>query len=422
MLKVLIITYYWPQAGGSGVQRWLKFVKYLQDFDIVPVVYTVDNGNYVKEDASLLKEVPQNIEILKQPIWDPTNLLFWRKNKQQRQGVSNLSKGGLLSYIRGNFFIPDPKIVWVQASVNYLQKYLDTNGVDVIISSGPPHSMHLIAQKLHQKNDVKWLADFRDPWTDLYYNKDFKQGSFAKNKSKKLEEGVLKNADCILTVSPTLQKEFSKIARRVELITNGFDAEILASEKAVLDINFSISYIGLLPKQSNPIILFKVLKELCDESSEFRKALQINFVGDISEDVKAAIKANNLEMNTSFLGYVSHQKAITYQKCSQVLLLLIPDVVNNKGILTGKLFEYLAAKRPIIAIGPVHGDLATILKETNAGAVFAFENPKKLKLEIKRLYDAYTEGTLFIAAKNIKKYHRKELTKNLASILKSLNS
>jgi len=421
-LKVLIITYYWPPAGGSGVQRWLKFVKYLQNFGIVPVVYTVDNGNYLKEDESLLKEVPQNIEILKQPILDPTNLLFWRKNKQQQKGVSNVSKGGLLSFIRGNFFIPDPKVTWVQPSVNYLQKYLDKNEVDVIISSGPPHSMHLIAQKLHRKNEVKWLADFRDPWTDLYYNKDFKQGLFAKNKSKKLEEAVLKNADCILTVSAGLQKEFLKIAKRVEVITNGFDTEILESEKVVLDINFSISYIGLLPKQSNPIILFKVLKELCDESLEFRRALQINFVGDISEDVKAAIKASDLEMNTSFLGYVSHQKAIAYQKCSQVLLLLIPDVVNNKGILTGKLFEYLAAKRPILAIGPTDGDLATLLKETNTGAIFAFEGQEKLKLEIKRLYIAYTEHTLSIASKDIQKYHRKELTKNLASVLKSLNS
>jgi glycosyltransferase involved in cell wall biosynthesis len=421
-LKVLIITYYWPPAGGSGVQRWLKFVKYLQEFGIVPVVYTVDNGNYVKQDVSLLSEVPQNIEILKQPIWEPTNLLFWRKNKRQKKGVSNDSKGGLLSFIRGNFFIPDPKIAWVQPSVNYLQKYLDKNDVAILISTGPPHSMHLIAQKLHQQNDVKWLADFRDPWSDLYYNKDFKQGSFAKNKSKKLEEGVLKNADCILTVSNSLRQDFLEIANRVEVISNGFDTEVLGAEEVSLDKNFSISYIGLLPKQSNPIILFKVLKELCDESSEFKRALQINFVGDISEDVKVAIEASGLEMNTSFLGYVSHQKAITYQKCSQVLLLLIPDVANNKGILTGKLFEYLAAKRPILAIGPSDGDLATILEETNAGTVFAFDGQEKLKLEIRRLYTAYKEHMLFVASKNIEKYHRKELTKKLASILKSLNS
>jgi len=421
-LKVLIITYYWPPAGGSGVQRWLKFVKYLQAFGIEPVIFTADNANYAKEDTSLLSEVPKNIEILKLPIWEPTKLLFWKKNKQQKNGISNLSKGGLLSFVRGNFCIPDPKIFWVQPSVNYLQKYVDKNGIDAIISTGPPHSMHLIAQKLHQQNDVKWLADFRDPWSDLYYNKDFKQLSFAKNKNKKLEEGVLKNADCILTVSATLQQEFSKIAKRVEVITNGFDDEVSASKKDILDANFSISYIGLLPKQSNPKLLFKVLKELCQENSAFKNDLQINFIGDISEEVKTEIELNNLTENTSFLGYVSHQKAISYQKKSQVLLLLIPNVDNNKGILTGKVFEYLVAKRPILAIGPEEGDLATILAETNAGVVINFEAEEKLKLQINKLYQQFKRGELIVNVTNIQKYHRKELTKNLAVLLKSLNS
>jgi glycosyltransferase involved in cell wall biosynthesis len=282
--------------------------------------------------------------------------------------------------------------------------------------------MHLIAQKLHQKNNVKWLADFRDPWSDLYYNKEFKQLLFAQNRNKKLETLVLKSADCILTVSSSLKEVFLESAKRVEVISNGFDDEIFAIPEIRLDGMFSISYIGLLPKQSNPLILFKVLKELCDESIEFRKNLQLNFVGDISEEVKTAIKTNDLELNTVFLGYVSHKRAILLQKCSQVLLLLIPNVENNKGIVTGKLFEYLAAKRPILAMGPVDGDLATILEETNAGEVFAFDDHEKLKLEIKRLYRGYKEKTLFMASGNIEKYHRKELTKKLVFVLKSLIS
>jgi glycosyltransferase involved in cell wall biosynthesis len=421
-LKVLIITYYWPPAGGSGVQRWLKFVKYLQAFGIEPVVFTVDNVNYTKEDTTLLREVPKNIKILKLPIWDPTDLLFWKKNKQQKKGISNVSSSGLLSFIRGNFFIPDPKIFWVQPAANYLQKYIDKNTIDAVISTGPPHSMHLIAQKLQRQNNVKWLADFRDPWTDLYYNKDFKQGALAKNKNKKLEEGVLKNADCILTVSTTLRQEFSKIAKRVEVITNGFDGEVLASKKVTLDINFSISYIGLLPKQSNPKFLFKVLEKLCEENPMFKNDLQINFIGDISEEVKTEIESNNLTENTSFFGYVSHQRAIAYQKKSQVLLLLIPDVKNNRGILTGKVFEYLTANRPILAIGPEDGDLATILAETNAGVVINFDAEEKLKFQINKLYQQFKRGKLIVNARNIQKYHRKELTKNLAVLLKSLNS
>ena len=421
-MKVLIITYYWPPAGGSGVQRWLKFVKYLQEFGIEPVVYTVENANYLKQDTSLLNEVPKGIEILKQPIWEPTALLFWKKSKQQTKGISNVSKGGFLSFIRGNFFIPDPKVFWVKPSVSYLQKYLDANDIDVIISTGPPHSVHLIAERLHQKNDIKWLADFRDPWSDLYYNKDFKQLAFAKNKNRKLEESVLKNADCIVTVSNSLKQEFAKIAKKVEVITNGFDDEFVTAENAILDTKFSISYIGLLPKQSNPKLLFKVLKALCEESLNFKKDLQLNFIGDISEEVKVAIEENKLLQNTNFVGYVSHRKAIEYQNTSQVLLLLIPNVKNNKGILTGKLFEYLKAKRPILAIGPEKGDLAAILQETNSGVIVNFDAEEKLKLEIVALYQKYKEDKLTVNFNNIEKYHRKELTKKLAFILKSLNS
>ncbi len=421
-MKVLIITYYWPPAGGSGVQRWLKFVKYLQNFDIEPIVYTVDNPKYPKEDKTLINEIPNNIKVLKQPIWEPTDLLFWKKNNQQKKGVSNISKGGFLSFIRGNFFIPDPKVFWVNPSVKYLQKIIDSYKIDVIISTGPPHSMHLIAQKLHQKNNLKWIADFRDPWSNLYYNKDFNQLSFAKNKNIKLEKSVLKNADCILTVSDTLKKEFLKTAKRVEVITNGFDDEVVTKNIIRLDKKFTISYIGLLPKQSNPSVLFKVLEKLSLQDSSFKNDLQINFIGDIVDDVKQDIQCFNLSKNTKFLGYLPHHKAIKYQKKSQVLLLLIPNVLNNEGILTGKLFEYLTAKRPILAIGPEKGDLATILEETNAGKVVNFENELKLSEEIKSLYKDYKNNKLLVSSSNIKKYHRKELTKELASILKNITS
>lgn len=419
-MKVLIITYYWPPAGGSGVQRWLKFVKYLQNFDIEPIIYTVDNAKYPKEDASLLIEVPKNVTILKQPIWEPTNLLFWKKNKDGKTGISNVSKGGFLSFIRGNFFIPDPKIFWVQSSVKFLQKYIAEHKVATIISTGPPHSMHLIAQKLHQKNKIKWLADFRDPWSNLYYNKDFKQLSFAKKKNLKLEQSVLQSADCILTVSNSLQKEFAKMSKNVKVITNGFDDEIYQEKETKLDKKFSISYIGLLPKQSNPKLLFKVLEEISQENLNFKEDLELNFIGDISEDIKEEIKKFSFLENTNFKGYVSHKKAIQYQNKSQVLLLLIPNVANNKGILTGKLFEYLKAKRPILAIGPEDGDLSEILKDTNTGVVVDFYNSAKLKLEILQLYQQYKKGILEVNTKNTQKYHRKELSRQLALILKNL--
>lgn len=421
-MKVLIITYYWPPAGGSGVQRWLKFVKYLQDFDIEPIVYTVDNANYPKEDITLEQQIPKNIKVIKQPIWEPTNVLFWKEKKNQKKDISNTTSNGLLSFVRGNFFIPDPKIFWVKPSVKYLQQYLKFNKVDVVISTGPPHSMHLIAQRLKEKTGVKWLADFRDPWSDLYYNKEFKQLAFAKNKNKKLENSVFKNADCILTVSNSLQKEFKKNAERVEVITNGFDDEVLSKTNQPLDTNFSISYIGLLPKQSNPKLFFKVLRKLCFNNPDFKNALKLNFIGDISDEVKFEIQKYNLQELTSFKSYVPHQKAIEFQKRAQVLLLLIPNVEKSEGILTGKLFEYLTAKRPILAIGSEKGDLSQILKNTKAGAIFNYNNEIGLEKEIMRLYNQFKDGVLEVKSKNIEQYHRKNLTKQLANIIKSLKS
>lgn len=419
-MKVLIISYYWPPAGGSGVQRWLKFVKYLHHFDIEPIIYTVDNPNYPKEDVTLNSEIPKNIVVLKNPIFEPTDVFFWKQKGVKKEDVANSTNNGLLSFIRGNFFVPDPKIFWVKSSVKFLQNYLNHNPVDVIISTGPPHSMHLIAKKISRQNNIKWIADFRDPWTDLYYNKEFKQLSFAKNKNKKLEKSVLENADCVLTVSNSLKTDFEKIAKKVVVITNGFDEEVLEETKVVLDSKFTISYIGLLPKQSNPITFFKVLKKLCDADEIFKNDVRLLFVGDISGDVQTEITKNKLSEITEIKGYVSHQEAISFQKKSQVLLLLIPNVPKSEGILTGKLFEYLTAKRPILALGPENGDLSMILKNTNAGVVIDHQNEEKISTEISRLYQQYKQGVLTVNSKNLEQYHRKNLTAQLATIIKNL--
>jgi glycosyltransferase involved in cell wall biosynthesis len=304
--------------------------------------------------------------------------------------------------------------------VKFLQNYLKDHPIDVIISTGPPHSMHLIAQKISKKNNIKWIADFRDPWTDLYYNNEFKQLSFAKEKNKKLEKSVLENANCVLTVSHSLKKDFLKTAKNVAVITNGFDSEVLQDENVVLDSKFTISYIGLLPKQSNPVVFFKVLKKLCDANDEFKNDVQLLFVGDISSEVRLEIEKNNLAEITQIKGYVPHKESIEFQKKAQVLLLLIPNVPKSAGILTGKLFEYITAKRPILALGPENGDLAVILQNTNAGVVIDHQNEAKLSIEILRLYQQFKEGNLTVNSKNLAQFHRKNLTEQLASIIKNL--
>lgn len=418
-MRVLIITYYWPPAGGSGVQRWLKFVKYLQNFGIEPVVYTVENPQYPTEDVSLLKEIPAGVEVLKQPLKSIQNLL---PKKTQKSGVANVSKGGFLSWVRGNFFIPDAKKSWVQPSVIFLSGYLKKNPVEVVVSTGPPHSMHLIANQLRKQFPVKWIADFRDPWTSLYYNQDFNLTSWAKAKNKKLETEVLQNADVVLTVSNELKKEFSSSAKRVEVITNGYDDEALVNDNFTLNPIFSLAHIGLLPKQSNPTILWEVLQEIASENKEFASDLQLNLVGNVNSETVEEIKKNGLINNTNYAGYVSHKKAIEFQKTAQVLLLLIPKTQNSKGILTGKLFEYITSKRPILAIGDEDGDLAKILQETNTGKVVGFTNKEALKVEILNLYQRYKNGSLVTDSKYIEQFHRKKLTEKLANLIKEITA
>jgi glycosyltransferase involved in cell wall biosynthesis len=419
-LKVLIITYYWPPAGGSGVQRWLKFVKYFQEFGIEPIVYTVENTKYIKEDKSLLKEVPKDINILKQTIWQPEQLLFWKKAKQNNNQVATLTQNRILSFIRGNFFIPDPKVFWVKKSVRFLENIIKENNIDTIISTGPPHSMHLIGLKLKRKLDIPWLADFRDPWANLYYNSDFNYSSIVKNIHKKLESKVLQQADVITTVSNSLKGEFKKSSKNVKVVTNGFDNEVLTDNKNQLDRKFSISYIGLLPKQSNPDLFFKVLKTLTEKDKDFKKDLQVNFVGDIAKEVISTVKKYQLEDYVSFKGYVSHDEAIKIQQKSQVLLLLIPNVKSNKGILTGKLFEYITTKRPILAFGPEGGDLDEILNNTNTGSIVNYDDEHKISAEVLGYYSLYKKNELKAESTGIMRFHRKELTKQMSKILKEL--
>ncbi len=419
-MKVLIITYYWPPAGGSGVQRWLKFVKYFRNFGIEPIVYTVTNGNYIKTDESLLNEIPRDTRVLKQTMWQPEQLLFWRKPRSKHKQVATLTQNKFLTFIRGNFFVPDPKVFWVKKSVRFLTKVIRENNIEVIVSTGPPHSMHLIALKIKQKLGIQWLADFRDPWSNLYYNTDFKYLSIIKKIHKKLETKVLQQADVITTVSNSLQLEFEKTSNNVKVVTNGFDNEVLAVNEVLPDKKFSISYIGLLPKQSHSDMFFKVLKSLIDTHEKFKKDLTVNFVGDIANEVKAAVNKYQLEDYVNFKGYVQHQEAIQIQQKSQVLLLLIPNVKYNKGILTGKLFEYITTKRPILAIAPKQGDLEEVLSRTNSGTVVEYTNEKKLTEEILRLYHLYRCKTLHTQPKNILQFHRQELTRQMAENLKQL--
>ncbi|MEE9349462.1 MAG: glycosyltransferase [Flavobacteriaceae bacterium] len=421
-MKVLILTYYFPPAGGSGVQRWLKFVKYLPQFDVEPIVYTVKNPNYPLTDTSLLKEVSDEITILKQPIFEPSNFLPLKKNKQSAGFLTKnpnfIQK--IIHFIRANYFIPDARKFWIKPSVKYLNNYIKEHNIKTVITTGPPHSVHLIGLKLKQQNNLKWIADFRDPWTDIDYFHQLPLTKKALKKHTELEALVLKNADNVIVIGKTMQSNYLKFNENTHVIPNGFDT-FNENESVSLTKKFSLLHIGMLNSDRNHTMLWKVLSELMTENRKFSDDLEIKLIGKICTEAMDSIKQYNLSNKVTHIDYIKHQAVFAQQQAAQVLILLINNVPSAKGIITGKIFEYLQAKRPILAIAPNDGDLAEIIKNTNSGMVVSFNDEASLKKSILSLYESYKNNTLAVSSKNIEKYHRKSLTKTLAELLKQKN-
>lgn len=426
-MKVLIITYYWPPAGGSGVQRWLKFVKYLPQFGFTPVVFTPQNANYPILDETLQQEVAPDIEVLKIPIKEPNSFLSFFSKKKNKESAGFLDPnpsffGKMAQYIRANYFIPDARKFWIKPSVKFLSKYLVNNKIDVVITTGPPHSLHLIGLQLKELHHVKWIADFRDPWTEIDYFHQLPLTENAKNKHEQLEKEVLEKADVVLVVGKEMQKSFSKFSKNVKVITNGFDNEVIEDIAIEVDKSFSLVHIGMMNADRNPIHLWKALKEIIDNNEDFASKFQLKLIGKIADEVEQSLKENELWQYTQVISYLPHNEVLTYQKRAQVLLLPVNNVPSAKAIITGKVFEYLQAKRPILAIAPPDGDLADIIHTTNSGVVVDFNNEQSLKKAIVELYNSYILGNLKVDSTDIDQYHRKSLTKKLSTIIKELNS
>lgn len=423
--KVLIITYYWIPSGGSGVQRWVKFTKYLRNYGWEPVIYAPENPEYPSEDYSFSKDIPDGVEVIKKPIWEPYNIyrsLFGKKGETINAGFISQEKKTLKTkisfWLRGNLLIPDPRVFWVAPTVKFLKKYLVENNIDTVVTTGPPHSVHLIGKKLKkQLPQIQWVADFRDPWTSVYYFKDMRIGFLANLIHKKLERSVLKSADKVIVVSEGMKTEFEQLRSEVKIITNGYDAEISENEPVLLDDKFSISYIGLLTERQNPEMLWRVLAELCHEIPDFKTNLEIKLTGKIDHSAIESIEKYKLTPNLIHSNYIPHNEAVKQQRQSQILLLLMLNQPNTGSILTGKLFEYLAAKRPILGIGSPNGDAAGLLRETQAGVMIDFDDYSVLKEQIVRYYGLYKSGGLSVNSSAIEKYSRKELTAQLAAIL-----
>jgi len=423
MQRVLIITYYWPPAGGPGVQRWLKFVKYLRDFNIEPIVYTPENPNYPIIDNTFLEEVPEGIKVYKKPILEPYGFArIFSKNKTKKisSGIidphnqSVMEK--LLLWIRGNLFIPDARKFWIKPSVAFLATIIEQEGIGTVITTGPPHSIHLIGLELKKRSKVRWISDFRDPWTSIGYHNKLKLTVSSQKKHKRLEQLVLNEADKIIVTSETTKQEFSNLTKKpIEVITNGYDT--VNEGPGILDIDFTVSHIGSLLSGRNPKNLWKAISELIHEIPDFKKYFKLQLAGVISSDVLESIYFFGLQPYTQLLGYVSHEEALQYQKKSQVLLLIEIDSEETQGIIPGKVFEYMAAKRPILGVGPTNWEVGSLISESNTGKTYDYQQANELKSTLLVWFQDYKKEQLVLSSAKIEHYHRRELTRKLSKYL-----
>jgi len=423
MKKVLIISYYWPPAGGSGVQRWLKFSKYLPKYGWEPIIYTPENPYFEVKDKELLNDISNDTQIWKMPIWEPyvfKDKLFGKGNKNQNAGiVSNKKslKNRVLNWIRGNIFIPDPKIYWVKPSVKFLSNKIKEEGIKYIITTGPPHSMHLIGLGLKKLfPNLRWIADFRDPWSELDLLDEFHLSRSARKKHKRLEKEVLRATDITLTVSESWVKGFKRLGSdNVELITNGYDAEDF-NLMPKINNKFIIGHYGLLNHLRNPKTLWKALSDLCEKNRSFLEKLEIHLSGNIDREVIEEIETfPSLKNKVKQLGYLSHAEVLQQYNEASVLLLLLFNSESGKGNYPGKVFEYFAAQKPILAFGPNISDTQNLINETQTGLYFSYKE-QNLENDILKLFEGKTKSN----SSDIKDFSREHLTIKLSDLLNKL--
>lgn len=414
--KVLIISYYWPPAGGPGVQRWLKFSKYLPQEGVLPIILTVDSNKaeYPIQDVTLSKDIPSEVIVYTTPCKSLYNLYkkFTRSETAPYSGFVNESKSSLKQkvarFIRGNFFLPDARKGWNKFAYRKAVELIQENHIHTVITTGPPMSTHLIGLKLKRHFSLKWIADFRDPWTDIYYYNELYPTFIAKAIDRHFERKVLENSDIVLSanfIKEKLLRKSNKInPQKVEILTNGYDDEDFQTDLADKKKSFTITYAGTLAS-SYPIQTF--IEAIAELSKE--KKIILQFVGKISEVHKKQILAH-ADIEARFPGFVTHQQAIKELQSSHLLLLVFHDTAHNEGHMPGKIFEYLAAKTPILCLEDQKTMAGKIIEDCHSGVALPFHDKGKIKNYILTVYQ---NPVFSVDVQKIETYSRRHLTEKL---------
>ena len=424
MKRVLIIAYYWPPNAGVGVFRWLKFTKYLPQFDWQPVVYTPKNPELMAVDTALEKQVPAEAEVIKAPIIEPYTWYkrFTGKKSDARLQTAFLKEDGggptwkenVANWLRSNFFIPDARVWWVKPSVTRLLAYLKAHPVDVIVTTGSPHSLHLIGRELKKRTGIPWVADFRDPWTNIDFYGQLKLTKWADVEQHKLERAVLTEADAVVTVSWRWAEELRAIGgRNVEVITNGFDPDDLPAPPTQVDEEWSLVHVGSISATRNVPELWKALFERITRDAEFRSRFKLRLIGGVDHTVQRDLDAAGLGPYIERIGQVDHIEALRHMQRARTLLLPVNDTPNVGGFLPAKVFEYLAVQRPILAVAPLDADIVRVLGPGHR--VVPRGDAAVMRSAMDALFkDAPIDPT------DISSYERRSLTAQLAALLDGL--
>lgn len=426
--KVLIITYYWPPAGGGGVQRWLKFAKYLPEFGFTPVIYTPENPDYPVLDESLAQDIHPDTLIVRHPIWEPYR--SFRKVAAGgdaavsagfiRSGNRESLKSRLTGWMRGNLIIPDARRFWIGPSIRFLCNYLKENPVDLIVSTGPPHSMHLIARGVSARMNIRWLADFRDPWVNMDNLDKFRMTRIARARHEALERGVLRRADAVVTVSWHLSREYEKIRQRdVLTITNGFDHPDFEGISPFGTSDFVIGHYGTFGEDRNPKALWNALNLLMLTEPGFSDRMSVLLAGPTDSSVLEAAKNSSFGNRVTHLPYLSHREAIGRMLGSGLLVVILNQNKNEEGRVTGKIFEYVASGRPVLGIGSVTSDCARVIRETGCGLMLPFGDEVGIRSFISDVFS----GRFKLPAGELNhadEFSRRALTAKMATAFNSL--
>ena len=396
-----------------------------------PYVFTPENPSFAIQDESLLKDIPSSVEVIKLPIWEPYDAFFkfskllGKKNIKQSDFVTTGKKSlfqKISTWIRGNFFVPDARIFWVKPSVVFLDDFLRSNQIGKIITTGPPHSVHLIGLKLKKKNpSLKWVADFRDPWTEWDLLDTLSLTSFARSIHRKQERDVLQSADRVITIAPYHVDRLEVLSgRKVDLITNGFDEDDFKNIIHSKTNKFTMRHVGIVDELRDPRPVMEAIKELCNGNPEFADNIQIEFIGNVNSVFKAFIEQDvTLFKITSFIGQMPHSQLLTLYGQTDLQLLVLAYTAIAPGNLPGKFFEYLASGNPILAIGPVEGDAAAVLKKTNAGEIFERSDKKGIQVALLNFFVNWKEGRIS-SERDVLAYTRKKVTEQLIKLLETL--